>query len=88
MSIILQVESYNATVSEDILNRWGDTVRVWSEPASVLDGAKVVDILNQPLEVMVVGEQKDVYGSLTQRAKIRYGNNLEGWVIYSALEIP
>jgi hypothetical protein len=84
-NIIKSVEPYKATVSKEILKQWNGVVRVWSEPKSAVEGAKVVDELTEPIEVTVTEEQKDMYGSLAQRAKIRYGEGKEGWVLYHAL---
>jgi hypothetical protein len=79
------VEPYKAYVSNEIISRWNGIVRVWSDPKSAVEGAKVVDELTRPVEVTVVEEQKDMYGSLSQRAKIRYGEGKEGWVLYDGL---
>ncbi len=87
MNNIEQVEPYKSRISEEALSKWDGVVRVWSEPKSIIDGAEVVDELRQPLEVTVVVEQKDVYGSLTQRVKIQYDNGREGWVLYDALVV-
>ena len=87
MSSIEQVEPYKSRISEGALSKWDGVVRVWSEPKSIVDGAEVVDELKEPLDVTVIEEQKDVYGSLTQRARIKYGNGCEGWVIYDALAV-
>ena len=78
-------ELYKASVSKDTLDRWNGVVRVWSEPKSAVEGAEVVDEIRKPIKVSVVEEQKDMYGSLTQRAKICYGKGKEGWVLYDAL---
>ncbi len=83
-NIIKSVEPYKATVSKEILKKW-NVLRVWSEPKSAVEGAKVVDELTEPIQVMVTEEQKDMYGSLAQRAKICYGEGKEGWVLYHAL---
>jgi hypothetical protein len=84
-NIIKSVEPYKATVSKEILKKWNGILRVWSEPKSAVDGSEVVDELTEPIEVTVIEEQKDMYGSQTQRAKIRYGEGKEGWVLYHAL---
>jgi hypothetical protein len=44
-----------------------------------------VDKISQPTEVVVSEEEKDIYGSLPQRAKVRYANGKEGWVLYQML---
>lgn len=87
MSKIVSVEPYKASVSKEILKKWDGVVRVWSEPKSAVEGAKVVDEIRKPIEVTVLEEQKDMYGSLSQRARIRYGKGKEGWVLYHALVI-
>lgn len=85
MNKIEKVEPYKVLVTKEILTKWNGVVRVWSEPKSAVEGAEVVDEIKKPTEVTVVEEQKDMYGSLAQRAKIRYSNNREGWVLYHAL---
>jgi len=82
---IEKVEPYRASISPEILNKWNGIVRVWSEPKSAVEGAEVVDEIREPIEVTVVEEQKDMYGSRAQRARIRYGEGSEGWVLYEAL---
>jgi hypothetical protein len=84
---IEKVEPYKAWVSGEILDKWNGVVRVWSEPRSAVDGAEVVDEIKKPTEVRVVEEQKDMYGSLAQRFRIRYGKSQEGWVLFDALAI-
>jgi hypothetical protein len=81
MKNIVTVEPYKAFITAEILKKWNGTVRVWSEPKSAVDGAKVVEEITKPTEVTVVEEQKDMYGSLTQRAKVKYGAGKEGWVL-------
>lgn len=85
MNRIDRIESYQAFVSEEILSKWSGIVRVWSEPKSAVDGATVLDEIREPIEVTVVEEQKDMYGSKMQRARIRYGEGREGWVLSQAL---
>lgn len=85
MNKIEKVEPYKAMVSEEILGKWNGIVRVWSEPMSAVEGSQVVDEIKEPLEVTVIEEQKDIYGSLSQRARIRYGDNKEGWVLWDVL---
>jgi hypothetical protein len=45
----------------------------------------VVDRITQPTEILVLEEEKDIYGSLPQRAKVRYAGDKEGWVLYQML---
>jgi hypothetical protein len=85
MNKIESVEPYSASVSEETLTKWNGIVRVWSEPKSAVEGAEVVDEIEEPTEVTVVEEQKDMHGSLVQRAKIRYGEGKEGWVLAHAI---
>jgi len=82
-----KVEAYQASVSEEILKKWNGVVRVWNEPKSAVEGATVVDEIKEPVEVTVVEEQKDMYGSKAQRAKINYGKGREGWVLFDALTL-
>lgn len=85
MNKIEKVEPYQASISEEVLGKWNGIVRVWSEPKSAVEGAEVVDKITKPIKVTVVEEQKDMYGSKAQRAKISYGKGKEGWVLYDAL---
>jgi len=85
MNNIKSVEPYRASVSKEILKDWNGVVRVWNEPKSAVEGAEVVDELTKPIEVTVTEEQRDMYGSRAQRAKIRYAEDKEGWVLYHAL---
>jgi len=80
-----KIEPYQASVSEETLSKWSGIVRVWSEPKSAVEGAEVVDEIKEPVEVTVVEEQKDMYGSKAQRAKITYAEGREGWVLSDAL---
>ena len=82
-----EVEPYQASVSKEILSKWNGIVRVWSEPKSAVEGAEVIDEIKEPVEVTVVEEQKDMYGSKAQRAKIKYGEGREGWVLSDALTV-
>ena len=82
MKNIITVEPYRASITAEILKKWNGTVRVWSEPKSAVDGAKVVDEITKPTNVTVIEEQKDMYGSLSQRARVKYGTGKEGWVLY------
>jgi hypothetical protein len=82
---IEQVQEYRAQITQDILDRYDGVVRVWDTPRSAIDGGQVVDKLTQPTEVAVYEEEKDIYGSLPQRARIRYGDGREGWVLYQMI---
>ncbi|MBI3326652.1 MAG: hypothetical protein HYZ81_08115 [Nitrospinae bacterium] len=82
---IEKVQEYKAMITPEILDRYGGVVRVWDTPRSAIDGGQVVDKITQPTEVLVLEEEKDIYGSLPQRAKVRYGANKEGWVLYQML---
>ena len=82
---IEKVPEYKAVITQEILDRYGGVVRVWDNPRSAIDGGQVVDKITQPTEVLVFEEEKDIYGSLAQRAKVRYGENKEGWVLYQML---
>ena len=82
---IERVQEYTALISQEILDRYEGVVRVWDTPCSVIDGGQVVDKITQPLEVVVHEEEKDIYGSLPQRARIRYGDGKEGWVLYQMI---
>jgi len=81
------VKPYKARISKETVDKWHGTIRVWSEPKSAVEGAEVVDEIQKPTTVTVVEEQKDMYGSLAQRARIKYGKGKEGWVQYHALSI-
>jgi len=85
MNKIVNVEPYQASISEEVLSKWNGIVKVWSEPKSAVEGAEVVDKITKPIKVTVVEEQKDMYGSKAQRARINYGKGKEGWVLYDAL---
>lgn len=85
MNNIKSVEPYKVTISEEIIKQWSGVVRVWNEPKSAVEGAEVVDKITKPIEVTVTEEQKDMHGSRGQRAKIRYNEGKEGWVLYDAL---
>jgi hypothetical protein len=82
---IERVPEYRALITQEILDRYDGVVRVWDTPRSAIDGGQVLDKLTQPTEVVVCEEEKDLYGSLPQRAKVRYGNGKEGWVLYQML---
>jgi hypothetical protein len=82
MEKIESVQAYKALITQEILERYDGVVRVWDTPRSAIDGGQVVDKLSQPTEVVVSEEEKDIYGSLPQRVKVRYGDGKEGWVLY------
>jgi hypothetical protein len=85
MERIERVQAYGAAITQEILERYDGTVRVWDSPRSAIDGGQVVDRITQPIDVVVHEEEKDLYGSLPQRAKVRYGDGKEGWVLYQML---
>jgi hypothetical protein len=82
---IERVQEYQAMITQEILERYDGVVRVWDSPRSAIDGGQVVDKISQPMEVFVYEEEKDIYGSLPQRAKIRYSDGKEGWVLYQMI---
>lgn len=82
---IERVPEYRAMITQEILDHYGGMVRIWDTPRSAIDGGRAVDRLMQPTEVVVLEEEKDMYGSLPQRAKVRYGGEQEGWVLYQML---
>ena len=82
-----KVEPYQAYVSEETLSKWSGIVSVWSAPKSPVEGAKVIDEIKEPVEVTVVDEQGDVWGSKARLAKIKYGEGREGWVLLDALTV-
>jgi hypothetical protein len=82
---IARVQEYNAMITQEILERYDGMVRVWDTPRSAIDGGQVVDKITQPIDVVVSQEERDIYGSLPQRAKVRYGDGKEGWVLYQML---
>jgi hypothetical protein len=88
MEKIERVEAYAALITQEVLDRYDGVVRVWDAPRSAIDGGRVVDKITQPTEVVVSDEEKDIYGSLPQRAKVRYGDGREGWVLYQMLAKP
>lgn len=81
-----KVEPYKAVISEEVIRRWNGIVRVWSEPMSAVEGSQVLDEITEPIEVTVTEEQKDIYGSLSQRAYVSYGGDKEGWVLFDAID--
>jgi hypothetical protein len=82
MEKIEPVQAYKAMITQEILERYDGVVRVWDTPRSAIDGGEVVDKLTQPTEVVVSEEEKDIYGSLPQRVRVRYGDGKDGWVLY------
>jgi hypothetical protein len=82
---IERVQEYKATITQEILERYDGVVRIWDTPRSAIEGGQVVDKITQPTEVMVSEEEKDIYGSLPQRAKVRYGDGKVGWVLYQMI---
>ncbi|MFC1919772.1 hypothetical protein ACFLWX_03165 [Chloroflexota bacterium] len=84
---VLKVEPYIGHINLQVIDKWNGVVRVWNEPKSAVEGAEVIDQIKEPVEVTIVEEQKDMYGSTAQRARIRYGEGREGWVLYDALVI-
>jgi hypothetical protein len=85
MDKITQVQEYPAVITLEIIKRYDGVVRVWDTPRSAIDGGQVVDKITQPTDVVVSAEEKDLYGSLPQRAKVRYADGKEGWILYQML---
>lgn len=85
MDKIAQVQEYPAVITLEILECYDGVVRVWDTPRSAIDGGQVVDKITQPTDVVVSAEEKDMYGSLPQRAKVRYADGKEGWILYQML---
>jgi hypothetical protein len=85
MEKIAQVQEYKAIITQEILERYDGVVRVWDSPRSAIDGGQVVDKITQPTEVVVSEEERDLYGSLPQRAKVHYGDGKTGWVLYQMI---
>ena len=85
MDKIAPVQEYTAVITQEILERYDGMVRVWDTPRSAIDGGQVVDKITQPTDVVVSQEERDIYGSLPQRAKVHYGDGKEGWVLYQML---
>jgi hypothetical protein len=85
MEKIAQVQEYKAMITQEILERYDGVVRVWDSPRSAIDGGQVVDKITQPTEVVVSEEERDLYGSLPQRAKVHYGDGKTGWVLYQMI---
>lgn len=87
MAKIEKVEPYRARVSQETITRWNGVVRVWSDPKSAVEGSEVVDQIREPTEVTVVEEQREMFSSQPQRARVQYGEGCEGWVLYEALAL-
>ena len=85
MEKIEHVQENTAMITQEILDRYDGVVRVWDTPRSAIDGGQVLDKISQPTEVVVSEEEKDIYGSLPQRAKVRYADGKEGSVLYRCL---
>jgi len=85
MDKIAHVQEYPAVITQEILERYDGVVRVWDTPRSAIDGGQVVDKITQPTDVIVCEEEKDIYGSLPQRVKVRYTEGKEGWVLYQMI---
>jgi len=79
-----KVEPYKMSITEETIKKYG-SVRIWDRPQSAVQGAEVVQEITKPIEVTVIDEQKDMYGSTVQRAKVRFDGNKEGWVIFGML---
>ena len=82
---IERVQEYKAMITRETLDRYEGVIRIWDTPRSAIDGGQVADKITQPTEVLMFEEEKDMYGSLPQRAKVRYGSGKEGWVLYQML---
>ena len=87
MNKMEKVEPYRAKIGKEVIKRWNGVVRVWSEPMSAVEGSQVLDEISEPIEVTVTQEQKDIYGSLSQRAYVEYGGDKQGWVLFDAIEV-
>ena len=85
MEKIQRVQEYRALITQEILERYDGVVRLWDSPRSAIDGGQVVDTITQPTEVVVSEEERDLYGSLPQRAKVRHGDGKTGWVLYQMI---
>ena len=79
---------YAVSVTRTLLNKWNGEIRVWDTPRSAIEGGVVVDKITRPVKAVVLEEQLDMYGSLPQRARIRYSRGKEGWVIYDMVQKP
>ena len=83
---IRKVEGYKVVVSERIIYKSGGEIRVWDIPCCFADGARLVDIITQPVEALAIAEQPEHSGAGLQRVKIIYGDGKQGWVLYEAIE--
>ena len=82
------VDPYPVRITKTLLKKWQGEIRVWDSPQSAIEGAKVLDIIVKPTQARVLEEQLDMFGSIPQRARIRYSRNKEGWVIYDMIAKP
>jgi hypothetical protein len=82
---IEQVGPYKAKITQEILDKWNGFVRVWNEPMSAVEGAEIVAEITEPTEVTVTEEQKDIYGSTSQRARVTLPDGRQGWVIFEMI---
>ena len=82
------VDPYPVKITKSLLNKWSGEIRVWDAPKSAIEGATVLDKITKPISARVLEEQLDMYGSLPQRARIRYSRTKEGWVIYDMIQKP
>jgi hypothetical protein len=82
------VDPYPVKITKSLLNKWQGEIRVWDAPKSAIEGAEVVDKITKPIQARVVEEQMDMFGSIPQRARIRYSRTKEGWVIYDMIQKP
>ena len=82
------VDPYPVRITKTLLKKWQGEIRVWDSPQSAIEGAKVLDIIVKPTQARVLEEQVDMFGSIPQRARIRYSRNKEGWVIYDMIAKP
>ncbi len=85
MAKIEKVEPYRALVSQETITRWNGVVRVWSDPKSAVEGSEVVGQIREPTEVIVMEEQREMFSSQPQRARVQYAEGREGWVLFEAL---
>ena len=79
------VKPYTALVGDDILFKWNGSVLIWSAPESAIESSVIVDEIKKPVEATVLELQKDTRNHRVLRARIRYGEGKEGWVLYNAL---
>ena len=80
-----KVKPYKALIGDDILFKWNGSVLIWSSPKSDIQGAVIVDEIKKPITATVLELQRDSESCRILRAKIRYGEGKEGWVLYDAL---